>query len=255
MKNNTQYLPSTRTEKIIRWILIVFDVLIILSGIGLAVYYKIIGDPDNRFLASLSLLGFGVLPYIFELIMRSKIPNSVFLLFNVYLVIAGLWGAALNGYYNFSWLDIVVHILMGYLMCALALFVLVRTGQNKKMHFITVACFCVFFSLFVECVWEISEWTVDNIAGQTSQGIPIEGYGVPLVTDTMEDILCNFGGALIFFFHYLLSKLTKTNLLISTMEKEFSVKHKLFKKKDEKLSEIEKKSKTDEEKNNFLSDK
>ena len=230
MKKEKQFALSTKGEKIFRWCMMAFDLAIMLAGVAMAIYYKQIGDPNNRFLASLGMLGFGLIPFAYELISRGKIPNTVFLLFNIYLLIAGFLGAALNGYNIFSWLDIVVHIIMGYLVAALGLFILCHTKHNTKMHYLLVALFCLCFSLFVEAIWEVCEWTVDNIAGQTAQGVPVEGLGAPLVTDTMEDICCNLGGAMLFFFHYLLSKWTKKNLLIGAMEKEFSVKHKLFEK-------------------------
>lgn len=230
MKKEKQFTLSTKGEKIFRWCMIAFDLAIMLAGVGMAIYYKQIGDPNNRFLASLSMLMFGLIPFVYELISRGKIPNTVFLLFNIYLLIAGFLGAALNGYNTFSWLDIVVHFIMGYLVAAIGLFILCRSKQNTKMHYLLVALFCLCFSLFVETIWEVCEWTVDNIAGQAAQGVPVEGLGAPLVTDTMEDICCNLGGAMLFFFHFLISKWTKKNLLIGAMEKEFSIKHKLFEK-------------------------
>ena len=230
MKKEVQFATSTKGERIFRWCNIAFDIAIMLAGVGLAIYYKVCGDPNNRFLVSLSMLAFGCLPFIYELISRGKIPNSVFLLFDIYLLVAGLLGAALNGYNTFSWLDIVVHFIMGYLMAALGLFILCRSKQNTKMHYLLVAFFCLCFSLFIEAIWEVCEWIVDNIAGQSAQGVPVGGLGAPLVTDTMEDICCNLGGAMLFFFHFLISKWTKKNLLIGSMEKEFSIKHKLFEK-------------------------
>ncbi len=238
MKSEKKFVVSTKGERIFRWCMIALDLAIMLAGVGLAIYYKVVGDPNNRFLVSLFMLIYGIIPFVFELISRGKIPNSVFLLFNIYFIIAGLLGSALNGYNTFAWLDIVVHFVMGYLVAAIGLFILCRSKQNTKMHYILVAFFCLCFSLFVEGIWEICEWTVDNIAGQTAQGFPVEGLSAPLVTDTMEDICCNLGGAMLFFFHYLISKWTKKNLLISSMEREFSVKHKLFEKrnKDKEVS-------------------
>ena len=229
-------LTMTKKQKIFRWCMIALDLAIMLTGVAMAIYYKTQGDPNNRFLASLSMLFFGLIPFIYEIISRGKIPNSVFLVFNIYLAIAGLWGAAFNGYNTFAWLDIVVHIIMGYVVAMLGLFILCRTKQNKTMNFLTVAFFCLCFSLFVECVWEVCEWFVDNVAGQTAQGVPVEGYDAPLVTDTMIDIVCNLSGAIVFFLHYIIAKLTKKNLFIETFEKEFSNKYKLFEKNNKKIN-------------------
>lgn len=237
MDNVQKYIPMTKKEKIFRWFNIAFDIAIMLAGIALAIYYHSIGDPNNRFFISLGMLGFGVLPFIYELISRAKLTNSVFLIFNIYLLIAGLLGGALNGYNTYFWLDRVVHFIMGYMMAMLGLFIICRTKHNTKMHYLMVALFCLAFSLFIEAIWEIGEWSVDNLFNQTAQGAKIGEYGAPLVTDTMEDICCNTGGALLFVLHYLISKWSKKNLLISSMEKEFSIKHKLFEKSSNKSKE------------------
>lgn len=237
MDNAQKYIPMTKKEKIFRWLNIAFDIAIMLAGIALAIYYHSIGDPNNRFFISLGMLGFGVLPFIYELISRAKLTNSVFLIFNIYLLIAGLLGGALNGYNTYFWLDRVVHFIMGYMMAMLGLFIICRTKHNTKMHYLMVALFCLAFSFFIEAIWEIGEWSADNLFNQTAQGAKIGEYGAPLVTDTMEDICCNTGGALLFMLHYLISKWSKKNLLISSMEKEFSIKHKLFEKSSNKSKE------------------
>lgn len=237
-----KYVPMTKKERIFRWCNIAFDLAIMLTGVALAIYYKTIGDPNNRFFISLALFGFGLLPFVYELISRAKITNSVFLVFNVYLLVAGLLGAALNGYNTFYWLDRVVHFIMGYMMALLGFFIICRTKHNRKMNYLMIAFFCLAFSLFIEVIWEIGEWTADNLLGQTAQGVPIEGFSAPLVTDTMEDLCCNTGGALLFMLHYLTSKWSKKNLLISSMEKEFSIKHKLFEKSKKNIKNYENKN-------------
>lgn len=235
MNNAQKYVPMTKKERIFRWCNIAFDLAIMLTGVALAIYYKTIGDPNNRFFISLALFGFGLLPFAYELISRAKITNSVFLMFNIYLLVAGLLGAALNGYNTFYWLDRVVHFIMGYMMALLGFFIICRTKHNSKMHYLMVALFCLAFSLFIEAIWEIGEWSADNLIGQTAQGAKIGEYEAPLVTDTMEDICCNTGGALLFVLHYLTSKWSKKNLLITSMEKEFSIRHKLFEKSHKKI--------------------
>lgn len=242
----------TKKQKIFRWFMIAFDLAIMLTGVAMAIYCKVQGDPDNRFLASLGMFFFGLVPFAYELISRGKIPNSVFLIFNIYLAVAGLWGAAFNGYNTFDWLDTVVHIIMGYAVSMLGLFILCRTKQNKTMHYVTLALFCVCFSLFVECIWEVCEWFVDNFFGQTAQGFPVEGYGAPLVTDTMIDIVCNLGGSLIFLIHYIVGKVTKSKFLfVESIEKEFSNKYILFEKSKKTISSPENTEQINDEENNL----
>ena len=58
------------------------------------------------------------------------------------------------------------------------------------------------------------------------QGAPIEDYGYPLIIDTITDMFCNLGGALIFAAHFLIGKLTKCSLGINYIEKELVIKKK-----------------------------
>ena len=241
MKAEKIYTKSTKGEKIFRAVNIALTVGMMLAGVALAIYYKVAGDPNERFVPSLGMLLYGLIPFAYELIARSKLPNSVFLIFNIYLAIAGLWGSALSGYKDFAWLDIVVHFVMGYLVAALGLFFLCRSGENKKMKPATVIVFCLFMSLFVEAAWELCERTVDLIFKLDIQGAWVEGENAPLLTDTIQDIACNMGGALLFVLHFVISKLTKTDLGITSMEREFSVRHRLFEKRQdaETIAQIE----------------
>ena len=253
MKKNENFVLSTKKEKIFRAINIALTISMMLAGIGLAIYYKAVSDPNSRFVPSLGMLLYGAIPFAYELISRSKLPNSVFLIFNIYVAIAGLCGSALSGYKDFEWLDIVVHFVMGYLMGALALFFLCRSGEKQKMKKVTILLFCVFFSLFIESAWELCERATDLIFKLDIQGAWVEGENAPLLTDTIQDIACNMGGAILFGIHYAFAHIFKKDLGIFSMEKEFSVKHKLFekttisqKKKNADISVDEKKVKTRE---------
>ena len=223
-----EFTASTKTEKIFRWVNISLTIAMALAGVGLAIYYKVAGDPNSRFFPSLGMLIYCAIPFVYELIARSKLPNSVFLIFNIYVAIAALWGSALSGYRDIAFLDIIVHFVMGYLISALGLFFLCRSGENKKMKPLTVLLFCVFFSLFIEAAWELCERTVDLILNIDIQGEWVEGANAPLLTDTIQDIACNMGGALLFGLHFGIAHWAKKDLGIFSMEREFAVRHKLF---------------------------
>lgn len=224
------FVNSTKKEKIFRYVNIALTLAMALVGVALAIYYKVAGDPNERFFPSLGMLIYCAIPFLFELITRSKLPNSVFLIFNIYVAIAALWGSALSGYKDIAFLDIIVHFVMGYLISVLGFFFLCRNGENKKMKKITVLFFCVFFSLFIESAWELSERALDLILNIGIQGEWVDGTNAPLLIDTIEDIACNMGGAILFGIHYAVSVFTKKDLGILSMEKEFSVRHKLFEK-------------------------
>ena len=252
-----EFVDSTKNEKIFRYVNIALTIAMAMTGVALAIYYKVAGDPNERFFPSLGMLLYCAIPFLFELITRSKLPNSVFLIFNIYVAIAGLWGSALflifniyvaiaglwgsalSGYKDIAFLDIIVHFVMGYLISVLGFFFLCRNGENKKMNKITILLFCVFFSLFIESAWELSERTLDLILKIDIQGEWVAGTNAPLLTDTIEDIACNMGGALLFGVHFALSLIFKKDFGILSMEKEFATRHRLFEKKnkDKKITE------------------
>lgn len=196
----------------------------ILAGIiiGLTIYFWIVGDPRNRVPAGFTMLFAVLAPWLFELIFRTRIPNVLFFGIEIYLIIAGIWGSLLSGYLQFAWLDIVVHVIMGCFCAMLGIFVISRATDYNKIKPFAIILFCFFFSLGIELIWELGEWFSDIFVGQTAQGPKIDGYGVPLVTDTMEDILCNFSGSIIFVIHYCIGKFSKCGLGIKTIEGELA---------------------------------
>ncbi len=195
---------------------------IILFLAGLAVYYFLTNNTNNRQFASIGVIGFSLLPLIFELASRGRIPNTMYLFINIYIIFAGVIGSALSFYTNYSWFDLVIHSFMGYFAGAVGLFVLCASGDEKKMNVWTVALFCLSFSLLVEGVWELFEFAVDlGFPTMEMQGVNFEGQAFPLVTDTMVDIFCNFCGAIVFVFHFLIAKMTRKNLGIESMTREF----------------------------------
>ena len=86
--------------------------------------------------------------------------------------------------------------------------------------------FCLFCTLAIELVWEMSEWFGDLFLGQTAQGEPVPGYKVPFVTDTDLDMLCNLIGGIIFSIQFAIGKYTKYSLGINYIEIELCPKKK-----------------------------
>lgn len=192
------------------------------SIIGITIYHACTGDPHNRVSAGVVMAIFALVPYLIELIFRTRLPNGLFLGAEIYLVITGVWGSLLLGYIMFDWLDIVIHTCMGFIFAMVGLFVISRLTDYSKMKVIAVAVFCFVFSLGIELVWELGEWTMDNLVGQTAQGPKMPEYGVPLVTDTMFDLLCNFSGSLAFAIYFLIGKFSKCSLGVNAIEKELT---------------------------------
>ncbi len=211
-----------KKQKTFRIVNLVFDFAMLAVCLGMAIYFGGFNNWENRFGATIGIAISCILPFLLELLMRKRLINTVFLVYNIYLFTAGFIGAMFNVYNFVSFYDIIIHIIMGYAVAMLGLFLLCKLKEHNKMRVITVALFCLFFSLGGELLWEVFERVFDLAFGQTSQGPVVEGTNAPLVSDTILDLICNLAGAMIFFAHYLIGKKTKYNLGIDAIEKDFS---------------------------------
>ena len=178
----------------------------------LSFYYGLVYNWNNRLGSAIGMSVASLIPLGYELITRRRLSNAVFLIVNLYILFAGVVGSALNVYYLISWYDILIHCIMGYMIAMLGLFFLCKLKDQDKMKAITVALFCLFFSLGIELIWEIFERILDVFFNQTAQGPKIDGTNAPLVTDTIQDLICNFSGAILFFVHYIVDRCAKINL-------------------------------------------
>ncbi len=240
MRKMVKYNELTKNQKIFRIINLVITALMFLACVGLIIYYALGNDPDGkRVMSTVVILVACVIPLLLEYIFRFRFNSVVFLGYEVYLAIAGLFGSAANGYGLIPWFDTPVHVLMGYIVCMFGLFIIARLGDYKKLSPWLVIVFCVCFSLGVEVVWELSEWIIDRLFGSTMQGEICQefGHGLPHLWDTIKDMFCNFGGAMIFFLHFVIGKFTKCHLGIPAIETELTTR----KIKGKDSSEIESK--------------
>lgn len=222
--NWIKFKELTKKDKIFRLINLILMALLMLTCIGLSIYYATIGDPNNRVLASIGVAVLFVLPVILELIFRRRLSNFVFLCYTIYAILAGLIGCVFNMYNLVSWYDIFIHCLMGYLFGFVGLFLISKIDNYKKLKPLTIILFSFFLALSIELIWELMEWFADSCLGQSAQGKVIEGYNAPLVSDTNLDMLCNFSGALLFVIHFLIGKFTKCNLGVNYIENELCYK-------------------------------
>lgn len=222
MKNLVLFKVLNKRDKVF-WICnFTLSLLMSVACIVLSFYYGLVYNWNNRLFSAIAMSVVCLLPIMFELITRRRLPNIVFLAVNIYILFAGVLGSVANLYYLISWYDIVIHTAMGYAMAMVALFFLCRSGEYDKMKTITIALFCLFFSLGVELVWEIFERFIDVFFNQTAQGAKVPGTNSPLIADTIEDLICNLSGALLFFIHFIIDRYSKLKLGFSYIIKDFS---------------------------------
>ncbi len=221
MKRNwKKFKDLSKGEKIFRSINLALMIFLFLGCIGLGIYNACIGDPRNRVFSCFMLSLVILLPFLFEIIFGRRLSNLMFLLYQIYIVLAG-GGSVLDIYNGIPYYDKYIHVIAGYVFALLGMFIISLFDDYYKFKPLTIAFICFAFTLAVALCWELMEWFADSFLGQTAQGEPILPYGVPLVTDTVSDMLCNFCGGLVFVVHYILGKYTKASLGIKFYEKEF----------------------------------
>ncbi len=235
-KNWVRFKDLDKKNKIFRIVNLILMIGLFIASLTISITGKVVKDDSRLFMSGLTMAALFILPPIIELIIGRRISNILVLAYTVYVALSGFVGSLLSIYYIVPGFDKMVHALCGYIMAAVGILVISLCQDYKSLKISTVVVFCVIFSLSIEYVWELFEFIIDRLLNQTMQGAPIEEYGYPLIIDTITDMFCNLGGALIFAAHFLIGKLTKCSLGINYIEKELVIK-KQQKKEDNALEE------------------
>ena len=140
------------------------------------------------------------------------LPNTVYVLYFIFLYCAIYLGEVLDFYYRVPFWDTILHAFSGAMLGALG-FVLVDilnrdSNVNVSLSPLFVSLFAFCFALAMGALWEIYEFSVDKILGLNMQkhttefGIPLSGAAA--LGDTMKDIIIDaiaaFAVAVIGFF-------------------------------------------------------
>lgn len=191
---------------------------------------------ENAFLCVLTLLLL-VMPSLIQITFRVELPTTLEIIILVFIFAAEILGEISEFYLMFPFWDTVLHTLNGFLAAAIG-FSMVdllnrseRTKFNLSPLFMAIVAFC--FSMTIGVVWEFFEFGMDQIAGYDMQKDTVlhtirsvtldpEGRNVSYVIsgitetavngqelgvggyldigliDTMQDLIVNFIGALIF---------------------------------------------------------
>ena len=131
----TKFSDLEKKEKVFRIVNLVFMSLIFCSCLGLAIYYGVTDDVNNRLLTTIMTMILAVLPFLLEMIVRRRFYNLVIFLYLFYLLLAGVIGSVLYVYYLVSWYDIFVHCVAGYVFALVGLLVLSLIDDYKNITF------------------------------------------------------------------------------------------------------------------------
>lgn len=191
---------------------------------------------ENVFLCLLTLLLL-VMPGILQMTFRIELPKVLEIIILVFIFAAEILGEINEFYLRFPYWDTVLHTMNGFLAAAIGFSLVDLLNRNKKVGmslspvFVAIVSLC--FSMTIGVLWEFFEFGMDYFAGfdmqkdtvihairsvalnteghnvtvnltgitetaVNGQVLPIAGYLDVGLYDTMEDLLVNFIGAVVF---------------------------------------------------------
>ncbi len=185
--------------------IIILSMLIINTGcIGLT----LLGKYNSNILVCLSLYLIVFIPKILRKA-SPKINDLIELIFLIFILFAQLLGSILHFYGIIYWYDSFMHYISGILTSFLAILLLVLFNKYDEKDKTFNIIFIISITLMVAGLWEIFEFTADNLLGGDAQRVLATG-----VTDTMKDIICALLGSILFSLSYLYECIKKKNLVI-----------------------------------------
>lgn len=186
------------------------NILIILMIIvnTICMFLSICGKYNSNILVCLSLYLIIFLPRIIRKF-SSKVNDLIELIFLLFILFAQLLGSILHFYGIIYWYDSFMHYISGILTSFLAVIILILFNKYDDNDKVFNVIFILSITLMVASLWEIFEFTTDNLLGGDAQRVVATG-----VADTMKDIICALLGSILFSFCYLYECLKNKTLLI-----------------------------------------
>lgn len=191
---------------------------------------------ENVFLCLLTLFLL-IVPSIIQVEFKVELPTTLEIILLLFIFCAEILGETQSFYLRFPMWDTVLHTLNGFIAVAIGFSLVDLMNRDPRIHFqmsplfVAIVAFC--FSMTIGVIWEFFEFFMDRFAGldmqkdtiihgftsvaldPTRQNIPIAvenihdviingrslgvgGYIDIGLFDTMNDLLVNFAGALLF---------------------------------------------------------
>lgn len=182
--------------------------LIIIITLVVSIKQGIISYQNNdlyRLLLCFMLPVVMFLPYVF----KSKINNSLVLIFELFIFISYFLGTIINLYQKIYCYDKVIHYISGMVSSIVSLYILNKYNYSSR-HTLFNILFVLSFSMFVASTWEMFEYTGDLIFKKDAQRVLLTG-----INDTMKDMICALIGSVIVIIWYLFEKTNNIKLFIT----------------------------------------
>ena len=137
-------------------------------------------------------------PVVFRKRLGLELPAEFHLTAVLFIFASFYLGEVQDFYYRIWWWDIILHVSAGFLMGIVGFLMVYILNESKRveLHMTTgfIAVFAFTFAISIGSIWEIFEFTMDQLAGTNMQK---QMFNDPSgLTDTMWDLIVNAFGAL-----------------------------------------------------------
>lgn len=173
----------------------------------------LLGKYNSNILICLCYYGMVFVPSICRQL-KLKITDIIELIYLLFVILASLFGSILHFYGLIYWFDSFTHYISGMLTALLGFILLNRFKKLDSNNYAFNVTYIIFVSLAVAALWEIFEFTADNILHGDAQRVLETG-----VTDTMKDIICAFLGSILVSISYLYEYMNNKKLVITNFIK------------------------------------
>jgi len=168
-------------------------------------YTKVKSDYLLMLVQCLLGLVVSLLPALISHRWKIILPNTIYVLYFVFLYCAIYLGEVFEFYYRIPHWDTILHAFSGAMLGALGFVLIDILNSNQKVKvslspfFVSLFAFC--FALAIGALWEVYEFSFDSILGlnmqkaYTQEGVPL--VGTAALADTMKDIIIDALAALV----------------------------------------------------------
>lgn len=184
--------------------MVMYGVESVLSILGIVfLILNIVGDQNpSIYGAACSAIAAGVALMIIEKLFNFQLPLNLHVILFIYIFMSNIIGSNLKVFLITAWYDKVMHALLGYVLCIVAVWLMkVFKVKSKTVAGDIFVIFCI--SMMYAAVWEFIEFFSDCFLGQNMQHGNI---------DTMLDITAHLVLTIFFCLQYGVYKCTKYSL-------------------------------------------
>lgn len=202
----------SKNRKLVLYVSIVFSVIGVINLVLYAIFTNC-GVAKGRDMGYLFAIGFIAtvwIPMAMNLLFKSKFKLTLLLSYEVFMYLSIAVGSMWSGYTLIWGYDKIIHFISGVLFALLG-YNLFKNGKINTASLVWIFIISFSISMMSGGVWEIYEFTTDILIGNNAQGT-LGKIGRDAIMDTMLDLCCDCGGAVIgAFWSVLLEKFERKN--------------------------------------------